>query len=180
MADAVFSACFLNECNRNCDIVGMANFAPIVNTRGCIYTYEDGIVLRTTYHVFDLYVNYLGDIILDSWTEGMDRMDVKNGASGETESTELLDILATRFSDREGTALAMVNKHPLESREITLDLDAEGEAVLYRIAGESTESYNDIGREEVRIEREDLGAYRPGMRVPLKPHSVSVLQIGVK
>ena len=180
MADAVFSACFLNECNRNCDIVGMANFAPIVNTRGCIYTYEDGIVLRTTYHVFDLYVNYLGDIILDSWTEGMDRMDVKNGASGETESTELLDILATRFSDREGTALAIVNKHPLESREITLDLDAEGEAVLYRIAGESTESYNDIGREEVRIEREDLGAYRPGMRVPLKPHSVSVLQIGVK
>ena len=135
MADAVFSACFLNECNRNCDIVGMANFAPIVNTRGCIYTYEDGIVLRTTYHVFDLYVNYLGDIILDSWTEGMDRMDVKNGASGETESTELLDILATRFSDREGTALAIVNKHPLESREITLDLDAEGEAVLYGLQG---------------------------------------------
>ena len=38
MADAVFTACFLNELNRNCDIVGMANFAPVVNTRGCIYT----------------------------------------------------------------------------------------------------------------------------------------------
>ena len=37
MADAVFSACFLNAMNRNCDIVGMANFAPVLNTRGCIY-----------------------------------------------------------------------------------------------------------------------------------------------
>ena len=37
MADAVFTACFLNALNRNCDIVGMANFAPIVNTRGCSY-----------------------------------------------------------------------------------------------------------------------------------------------
>jgi alpha-N-arabinofuranosidase len=54
MADAVFTACFLNMCNRNCDIIGMANFAPVVNTRGCIFTYRDGIVLRPTWHVFDL------------------------------------------------------------------------------------------------------------------------------
>lgn len=70
MADAVFTACFLNAMNRNCDIVGMANFAPILNTRGCIYSYKDGIVLRSTYHVFDLYVNYMGDLVLDDWQEG--------------------------------------------------------------------------------------------------------------
>ena len=34
MADAVFSACFLNTLNRNCDIGGMANCAPIVTPRG--------------------------------------------------------------------------------------------------------------------------------------------------
>ena len=50
MADAVFSACFLNACNRHCDVVKMANFAPTVNTRGCIFTYDEGIVLRSTYH----------------------------------------------------------------------------------------------------------------------------------
>lgn len=60
----------LNAMNRNCDIVGMANFAPILNTRGCIYSYKDGIVLRSTYHVFDLYVNYMGDLVLDDWQEG--------------------------------------------------------------------------------------------------------------
>jgi phosphoglycerate kinase len=57
MADAVFSACFLNMANRNCDLIGMANYAPVVNTRGIIYTHKEGIVLRSTYHVFDLYVN---------------------------------------------------------------------------------------------------------------------------
>lgn len=180
MADAVFSACFLNECNRNCDIVGMANFAPIVNTRGCIYTYKEGIVLRSTYHVFDLYVNYLGDVILDAWSEGMKSMEARNSASGQTETTELLDVLATEFSDREGAALAIVNKHPDEAQEITLDLEAEGEAVLYYIAGSSTESYNDVDREEVHIQREDMGVYTPGMRVSVKPHSVGVIQIGVK
>ncbi len=180
MADAVFSACFLNECNRNCDIVGMANFAPIVNTRGCIYTYKEGIVLRSTYHVFDLYVNYLGDVILDAWSEGMKSMEARNSASGQTETTELIDVLATEFSDREGAALAIVNKHPDEAQEITLDLEAEGEAVLYYIAGSSTESYNDVDREEVHIQREDMGVYTPGMRVSVKPHSVGVIQIGVK
>lgn len=68
MADAVFTACFLSAMNRNCDIVGMA---PIINTRGCIFTTEKEIVLRSTYHVFDLYVNYLGDTVLDSWCEEM-------------------------------------------------------------------------------------------------------------
>ncbi len=50
-------ALILNTLNRNCDIVGMACFAPIVNTRGCIFTHPEGIVLRSTYHVFELYVN---------------------------------------------------------------------------------------------------------------------------
>lgn len=60
MADAVSSACFLNMMLRNADIVGMANFAPVVNTRGAIYTNPDGIVLRPTYHVFDLYAKKRG------------------------------------------------------------------------------------------------------------------------
>lgn len=62
--DAVFTACFLNMCIRNSDIIGMANFAPTVNTRGMIHTYDDGIVLRSTCHVFDAYVNDMEKIML--------------------------------------------------------------------------------------------------------------------
>ncbi|MCM1121016.1 MAG: alpha-N-arabinofuranosidase [Eubacterium sp.] len=178
MADAVFAACFLNAMNRNCDIVGMANFAPILNTRGCIYSYDKGIVLRSTYHVFDLYVNYLGDTVLDLWAQdGIPTMNV-NSKSSEQVSVEELDLLATKWSDREGIALAAVNKHASESRNIVLEYESDNAKVtLYRITGTSTDSYNDRDRDEVRIEERSLGAFTQGMKVELPPHSVSVIQI---
>lgn len=184
MADALFTACFLNTCNRNCDIVGMANFAPIVNTRGCIFTYPDGIVLRSTYHVFDLYVNCLGDVILDSWEEDAGYMTVRNRA-GELEETAELDILATAFQDKPGVAIAIVNKNASSEKELALCFDddsvKEGAAViLHYICGDSTEAYNDIGHEGVPLCKENLGTYRKGMKIILKPHMVGVLQIGVE
>lgn len=177
MADAVFTACFLNAMNRNCDIVGMANFAPIVNTRGCIYTYPEGIVLRTTYHVFDLYVNYLGDTVVDCWqdTNPLLRVSHKNGSELEVAA---LDILATKWSDREGMALALVNKDPENEQKLSLSIPGNFKtAVLYGISGISKDSYNDVGHTEVNIEKEDLGMFQNGMEITVKPHSVNILQI---
>lgn len=181
MADAVFSACFLNECNRNCDIVGMANFAPIVNTRGCIYTYPEGIVRRTTYFVFYLYVNYLGDIVLDSWNEDNELLEVYNANARNTEKTEALDIVATSFSDKQGCAVAVVNKHPDKCKEVEVNGAEEGKNVIYYyISGNSKDSYNDVEHEEVSILKEELGLSYRGMKISVKPHSVGVLQIGVE
>lgn len=178
MADAVFTACFLNMCLRNCDLVGMANFAPAVNTRGCIYTYSDGIVLRSTYHVFDLYVNYMGDIVQDSWQEHVPEKIFRD-FSGNDKKAELVDVVATTFSDGEGWAIAAVNKDPKQERELTLDIEAEGEIHCFSICGESTESYNDVGRQEVTVEKSSHGAYQRGATITLKLHSVTVIQVGV-
>lgn len=179
MADAVFTACFLNALNRNCDIVGMANFAPIVNTRGCIFTHKDGIVLRSTYYVFDLYVNYLGDVVLDSWCRDMESMQVRSKA-GDIEDTDMLDIVVTSFSGREGYAAAVVNKAAEKSAGLELHFDGEtkGPVRMYYISGNTTESYNDVGRGDISIKCEELGGYVPGMEIRLKPHSVSIIQIG--
>ena len=59
MADALFSASFLNACLRHCEDVGMANIAPIVNTRGPLYVHPKGIVKRTTFHTLAMYANLL-------------------------------------------------------------------------------------------------------------------------
>ena len=177
MADAVFTACFLNMCNRNCDMVGMANFAPIVNTRGCIYTYPGGIVLRSTYLVFQLYVQYLGDIVLDSWQESAPVRALR-AANGSTAEVTLLDVVATAFSDKPGYAVAAVNKDAAARQSLTLDLEAEGTVTLRSVVGDSTEAYNDIGHEGVRLETLALGVYRRGMAVELPPHSVNILTIG--
>lgn len=179
MADAVFTACFLNELNRNCDIVGMANYAPIVNTRGCIFTHKDGVVLRSTYHVFDMYVNLLGDIVHDSWNEDQVVKELK-AKSGEMKPVEMLDVLVTSFSDKAGYAVAAVNKESDSELPITLDFEGEGNVVISYISGDSTEAYNDINHEGVTIIKEELGEFHQGMEIMLKPHSVNIIQVGVK
>ncbi len=179
MADAVFAACFLNMCNRSCDIIGMANYAPIVNTRGCIFTHKDGIVLRSTYHVFDLYVNYLGDQVLDTWASDVPTEELRS-VKGELQTVELIDAVATSFGDGPGYAIAAVNKDARHPQPLTLDMEASGKVSVSWICGESTESYNDIGHEEVTIQHEDLGLFTPGMEILLRPHSVNVIRIGTK
>lgn len=175
MADAVFTACFLNAMNRNCDIVGMANFAPILNTRGCIYSYDTGIVLRSTYYVFDLYVNYMGDIVLDSWEEEVSHMIVTNKNGIMTEVKEL-DVLATKWSDRPGIAIAIVNKHISQSRIVQLNLDDwEGKAVLFTLNGTGADDYNDMERQQVKIRKTDLGNRKKTISIEVEPHSVNVL-----
>ena len=176
MADAVFTACFLNGCNRNCDIVGMANFAPIVNTRGCIYTHKDGIVLRTTYHVFDMFVNILGDTVLDSWNRGCEKMSVV-GQNGCEENINMLDVLATEREDG-ATVVSAVNRNP--DTAVTLSVCVDRNPSVYRVhtlAGESTESFNDIDHNGAAIETGEWKPFVSGVKIELRPHSVNMIEI---
>ena len=181
MADAVFTGCFLNAMHRNCDIVGMANFAPILNTRGCIYSHKDGIVLRSTYHVFDLYVNHLGDTVLDSWEEDTPQLTVAD-KKGKTVTTDMLDVLATKSSETGVLSVAVVNKDPKEVQRLTVHLEGadSGKAAYtvrtYQIAGSSVDSYNDVDRNEVFIEmlpEQKCGSVYEGA---FAPHSVNVVE----
>ncbi len=178
MADAVFSACFLNACNRHCDIVGMANFAPVVNTRGCIYTHPEGIVLRTTYHVFDLYVNYLGDTVLDLWEEGMPQL-AATSKSGETVHVDALDLVATSKPDG-SLAIAAVNKDPAATAELSIEFGGSFAGSQYRVhtlAGSGTESYNDVGHDGAVIESSDWMPFGAAGSITLSAHSVNVIEI---
>ncbi|NLB90948.1 MAG: alpha-N-arabinofuranosidase, partial [Clostridiales bacterium] len=149
MADAVFTACFLNMLNRYCNHIQMANFAPTVNTRGVIYTHPQGIVKRSTYHVFDLYVNYLGNKIVDVWNNETDQHKMKvKSKKGETKEIDVIDLLATVREDGK-MAIAIVNKHPEESQKVSLKMSSEGRTgvpVLYTISGNSKDDYNDVDR----------------------------------
>lgn len=98
---------------------------------------------------------------------------------GEPEETAVLDIVATAFSGQAGYAVAVVNKSEAEAKKLEINLETSGDVRMYYISGESTESYNDIDREEIAIECEELGTYIPGMEITLKPHMVGVIQIGV-
>jgi alpha-N-arabinofuranosidase len=177
MADAVFSACFLNMCNRNCDIVGMANFAPVVNTRGCVYTHKDGIVLRSTYHVFDMYVNELGDTVLDAFAESMPEIPVKDKA-GNTAKTNALDLAAT--ADSAGNiVIAAINKDHQSAQKLRLELTGRplpSRYTIHTLSGKSADSYNDINHDEAVPEAPRTTAYNAGEDIVLPPHSVNIVK----
>ncbi len=178
MADAVFTACFLNMCIRNSDVVGMANFSPIVNTRGMIYTCEEGIVLRSTYHVFDAYVNYMEDYFADAWTlDALDTFRV-SGAKGEKD-IHTLDVAVTANEDGSRSAVAIVNKHMTENQEITLDFEtAIAKYRVIEVSAPDKDSYNDLEHTDVTlVENEWIMADSESVTITVKPHSVNVVQV---
>jgi Alpha-L-arabinofuranosidase len=179
MADAVFTACFLNMVNRNCDIVGMANFSPIINTRGAIFTFENGLVLRSTYHVFDMYVNELGDEILDSWEQSKEKVLSLKTKEGRMVEVERVDYIVTRRSDDRLIAIAAINKDSDESVNFNISFTNKKGKSRYRVltlAGSSTESYNDINHEDAYIEKGEWINAEGNFEVCLKPHSINIIQ----
>ena len=173
MADALFSASFLNVCLRNCDIVKMACFSPIVNTRGAIFTYEDGIVLRPQYFIFELYSNLLKENVLDIWTK--DVPTITGNDRGKVKTVDALDIVVT--ADDEGYAIAAVNKNRDEAVSVDLRM-LDGDAKMMRmssVSGPSPDSYNDVDRTEVGITYGEWTEYKPSITVPA--HTACVIEI---
>ncbi len=177
MADAVFSACFLNELNRNCDIVGMANFAPAVNTRGCIFTHPGGIVKRTTYHVFDLYVSHMQDTVVDVYVENMPKAVFKHKDQHDV-TVDQVDVVATVGGDRRTVTLAAVNKSvaSLEEMEVIVDRAPIKAYRVHTLAGASCDSYNDIGNQGAVIHSTGWMEVTSPRPLALLPHSVNIVE----
>ena len=170
MTDAVFTACVLNMFLRHANSVKMGNFAPTVNTRGMIFTHKDGIVLRTTYHVFNLFVNQMGEKIVDSWIPDAMTMDCVD-KWGSKKTVPMLDTVATIRADGR-VAVSLINKSEHESIEIDVS-DGGAIGTLYSITGDSVSAYNDIeDPERVAITESQVDITKP---IVLPPHSVSVL-----
>ena len=173
MADAVFSATFLNICLRNCDIVKMACFSPVVNTRGAIYTYDDGLVLRPTYFVFELYANLLKDTVLKSWSE-----DVPTLTGEDEDKIKTVNAVDAVVTYGDGMyAIAACNKDPNNAHKLALDMlgDDCKEMRIHTLNGPSQESYNDIDRTEVGVITTEWMPYTG--EITLEPHSVNVIEV---
>lgn len=173
MADAVFTGSFLNICLRNCDIVGMACFSPVVNTRGAIFTYKEGIVLRPQYFVFELYSNLLKENVMDTWCE--DVPVISGEINGEQRTVDMVDVVVTY--DANAYAIAVVNKDPENEQSVEFSLveEALAEMRIHTVNGPSKDSYNDIGKTEVGITSSEWIPYTGKVTVPA--HSVNVVEI---
>jgi alpha-N-arabinofuranosidase len=167
MADAVFSACFLNACLRHAKTVKMANMAPVVNTRGPIHVHPDGIVKRTTFHVLKMYSDLLYPYVVDAYIES-DSLIHKDVAF------PVIDAIVTCDKDREHISMMLINKHPKQIASCVIIVDGrpmEGSYDTILLCGDSPDAYNDIDHPN-RVEPfKQTMIFKEG-KVELPPHSI--------
>jgi len=172
MADALFSACFLNACLRHADSVKMANIAPLVNTRGPLFVHPQGLVKRTTFHVLRLYADQL--------ESRMGRAAVSSAPLQHGDaSVPSVDAVATCDAARRNWRLALVNRHPTAPVPCALQFDgaaASGPVWATVLDGDAPEAFNDVDRPERVVPRRTRLPLENGS-VVLAPHSLTILEM---
>jgi len=172
MADALFSASFLNACLRHADDVGMANIAPIVNTRGPLAVHPDGIVKRTTFHVLSMYAQELQPRVAPT--------DVNAGLLVHKEDAiPVLDAIATVNASGKTWSIALVNRHPSKQVSCTINLGKTplcGTVEGMVLEGDGPEAYNDVESPDRVVPQKRSFSVEQG-KVLLPPHSLTVLTV---
>jgi alpha-L-arabinofuranosidase len=172
MADALFTASFLNACLRHSDDVGMANMAPIVNTRGPLYVHPEGIVRRAHFHTLAMYANILEDRVLEARVEA-------DALSYDDRSVAVGDAIVTVDSVNQSNAIALVNRHPsneLECEVVTDGSTLDGSFSGTFLSGDSTDSFNDIQFPDKIRPVETMIDFSGGITI-MPPHSLTIVRI---
>ncbi|MDR3228777.1 MAG: hypothetical protein LBT53_05130 [Puniceicoccales bacterium] len=171
MADALFSACFLNTCLRNSRDVEIGGFSPIVNTRGALFTHPKGIVKRTTFHVLSLYANKLEKMVLPV------KFECGRWVSGG-KSTPVLDVVVTTNAAKTKFVVAAVNKHSSNPEELSLSAlgKTNGKVSVTVLSGSSPDDFNDIGAENRVVPKATTLEVKDG-KVVLPPHSLTLIEL---
>jgi len=172
MADALFSASFLNSCLRHAEDVDMANIAPIMNTRGPLFVHPGGIVRRTHFHTMAMYANELEEQV------GNTRVTA-DVLTNEKDTVAVVDAIATVDRKGDNWAIVMVNRHPSENVACTVKMGSwllNGEYKATILTGESPDSYNDIEHPDRVAPMEVEMRLRKGVTI-LPPHSLIIIHI---
>ncbi len=172
MADALFSASFLNACLRHADDVGMANIAPLVNTRGPLYVHPKGIVRRTHFHSMAMYANLLGSRIAEAI------VDAGVLVCGE-KFIPVVDGIVTLDDAGQTWSIALVNRHPTRDVACTVtmkDVLLEGRYDATILSGDCADAYNDVERPDRVVPVKTLLRFQKGVG-KLPPHSLTVFTV---
>ncbi len=167
LAHALYTAGFLNIILRQAENISMANYSPVVNTRGLIYADNRGVLLRSTYFVYQIYKPCVGGSSI------LTQVDCPNL---EDSTVLALDVAAVKAIDN-GVYLFVVNR-ALE--ELSSQISIPGFAVKSSsgtiLTAESIKSYNTFENPETVIPREfEVNVSSEKFKISFPKHSLSVL-----
>jgi alpha-N-arabinofuranosidase len=173
LEDALVVAMQLNAFIRHAASVKMANIAQIVNVLAPINTRRDGMVLQTIFYPFELYSNWAGAQVVDSFFSG----DTFSG--GDHTGLPLLDTVATVSADGRQLVIFVVNRSENKTAETTLSL-AQGQFTgaiqAHVVNGSGIKSRNTFDDpRQVVAHLGQISAEGSATIVTFEPHSITVL-----
>ena len=175
MTDALFSASFLNACLRHADDVGMANIAPIVNTRGPLFVHPTGVVRRTHFHTMAMYANELEPRV------GQLKRKASQLRHGKR-SVPVIDAIATANESGNRWAIALINRHPSEPVACTVEMGGkllDGVYPATILTADSPDAYNDIATPNRVTPKKTELTFQKGI-ADLPPHSLVIVRVRMK
>jgi len=177
LADALCVGTFLNILQRNCQAVGMANLAQVVNVLAPIGADSEGIFLQTIYWPLYAAANYSGSVALDVHCES-DGWDAPTDLGG---SLPYLDASATVDEDSGKLFISVVNRHKQDPIETQIEINATSlapEGRVHIIGGEDASATNSFA------EPNNVALHSEALQLPgetfvhrFPAHSMSVLEL---
>ena len=167
LAHALYTAGFLNIILRKAANISMTNYSPVVNTRGIIYADERGVLLRSTYFVFQMY---------KPCTEGISILTNIESPNLEDTKASALDVAAVKVEDNR-VYLFVINR-ALEDLtcQITIPDFAVKSSSGTILTAESLKSYNSFENPNIIIPREfEVNISGEKFKMSFPKHSLSVL-----
>ena len=167
LAHALYTAGFLNIILRKAANISMANYSPVVNTRGLIYADNRGTLLRSTYFVYQMYKPCAGGSSILTQVECLNLKE---------SNVLALDVAAVKTGNNR-VYLFVVNR-ALEDLmcEITIPGFAVKSSSGTILTAESLKSYNSFENPNTIIPREfEVNVSSEKFKISFPKHSLSVL-----
>jgi len=175
LTDALSVAVYLNMMRRHCRTITLATLAQMVNVIAPIFTSPEGMFLQTIYFPLQLAVEKTGPVALDAHVE----CDTYAAEYSGLRAVPYLDALASLDETRRKLYVSLVNLHKDEAQQVDLrlcDADLAGSGLAHVVTGESPETRNDFGSENVKIRTEAVSGISKAFRYRLPAHSHVVLE----
>lgn len=176
LSDALAVASFLNVFQRNCDSVGMANLAQLVNVIAPIFTNPEGLYLQTTYHPLKLYVDHSGSVSLDAWVD----CDTYTSEKVREMDIPVLDVSCTYEPEDGTTTLAVVNrleKEGVTTRILFTDQAPSGSAEVYQVKGDDPHAKNSFAEpDKISVTQSTLDQVSADFEYTFEPLSLTILK----
>jgi alpha-N-arabinofuranosidase len=166
LAHALYTAGFLNIILRKAANISVANYSPVVNTRGLIYADDRGVLLRSTYFVYQMY---------KPCTEGSSILTQIESPKLEDSTALALDVAVVKVGENK-IYLFVVNRalEDLTCQIIIPDFNVKSSSGTI-LTAESLKSYNSFENPNMIIPREfKVNVSGENFKIEFPKHSFSV------